>query len=258
LASDRAAKIELIRTDAGKIEVVREPKATIKSITDTKINLEIIKEDKPIISAVVCGIAAMVTTTSVSTSSSSITSSSSVSISSSSSSVSVPPYLIDQSQIINNDYWFFGDLTDYMKIGQSFVPSVTKKIYMVSTQLQKLGDPTDGVVVSIYSDNTGSPGTLLQQSDNEVLSSSIPSGEGSDFTEEFDFTFSDGPELTLGNTYWIVFSRTGSQDSNNDYYIAASSTDTYLSGESKRLQITTNWENIPYPSDLYFKTYMLI
>ena len=83
-------------------------------------------------------------------------------------------------------------------------------------QLFKTGSPTDAIQCQLYSDSSGEPGTLIDTASNTV------SGAGLTGTKEIHtFLFDAGNFLNVSNGYWLVLSRTGSQDVSNYYNVRA-------------------------------------
>jgi len=120
-------------------------------------------------------------------------------------------------QVIN----FNGDNTSSQYFGKPFVDILARKIVPnadydninVSVGLKKVGSPTDDVIVSIQSDSSGFPnGTPIEtlNIDGAELST----------TQTTAFALGDiTVSLLDGVIYWIVFDRSGSQDSSNYYEI---------------------------------------
>jgi len=89
--------------------------------------------------------------------------------------------------------------------------NTTWTVDTIEIQLQTIGGPTDGVKIDLYSDSSGSPGSLLKTS--TVSASSIPTALG-----WVSFDFDNAQQLTYGTTYGLVISRTGANDW-DDYYM---------------------------------------
>ena len=257
MASDRAAKIDLIRTDSGKIEVVKEPKATIKSITDTKINLEIIKDNKATISAVVCGIAGMPTTTSISisTSSSSTTSSSSVSISTSSISTTTILEPVDYYSETNNgeNPEYLGDVWE-TQLGQSFTTTNNSTLKSCKFYLAKVGLPTGNMVATLY-DITGTFGTDSTPTGLVLATSNIL--DVSTLTEDFQlitFTFSGINQYSmLALTNYFIIGEYYGGDSDNNVLMGTDDTLPTHPGNSAYKDSGIPWTN--GTNDLIFYVY---
>ena len=89
-------------------------------------------------------------------------------------------------------------------------PTAVWTVDTVEIRLRKVGSPADNITVQLYSDNAGSPNTLLKST--TVAAASIPT--------EMDwvaFDFDNLQLLTGGATYGLVVSRSGA-NSPTDYY----------------------------------------
>lgn len=82
-------------------------------------------------------------------------------------------------------------------LGQAFIPTSTGRLTKVDINIKTGTTPTQHLMVAIYSDSGGSPGTLLATS--SILSSNISSSLG-----YLSARFAQGPSVTALSTYWIV------------------------------------------------------
>lgn len=160
--------------------------------------------------------------------------------------------VLDQSQIVVSGIWEFG-LSYSQRLGQSFVPSVTKDLCAVEIKLVRDNEPgqVDNIVVKIYDDNSGEPGTLLGTSTNQVAGSSLPIV--ADGAQAYQFQF-DGVSLTQSETYWWVVSRTGSLDEDVYYYTSISYTNPYPSGHVVYEDDVPSWQSYT-GGDFYFREF---
>lgn len=152
---------------------------------------------------------------------------------------------------------------DQYKAAQTFQPSATAYLSQIRVQLAKEGNPSDGVVIKIYSDGGTAPATLLATSLNTV-SASVFAGAG-EFLE-VGFSFDPTVLLTANTTYWFVAERSGATNGTDNYEIngaQGSDTDYYSRGKDYLYDGTT-WSNYDgydggwgytFYYDLWFKEY---
>jgi hypothetical protein len=89
-------------------------------------------------------------------------------------------------------------------IGQSFIPTGPGDITSVILDLNYVtASPTGIMVIGLYSNNSGNPGTFLGTS--STVNASILTGTSAPIT----FNFVSGPYLNTGTTYWIVLNTSG-------------------------------------------------
>lgn len=82
-------------------------------------------------------------------------------------------------------------------LGQAFIPTSTGRLTKVDINIKTGTTPTQHLIVAIYSNSGGSPGSLLATS--SILSSNISSSYA-----YISARFAEGPSVVLGTTYWIV------------------------------------------------------
>lgn len=97
-------------------------------------------------------------------------------------------------------------------VAQSFTQEINANwtVDRIAIRICKVGDPTDSVVVSLYSNNSGYPGTVMDF--GMVDADDIPTTMG-----WVEFQLNNTDTISYGTTYWIVVSRSGS-NSLVDYY----------------------------------------
>lgn len=78
------------------------------------------------------------------------------------------------------------------------------KVDLLLAKAGATGTPTGNVFAYLYSDSSGSPGTLLAASDL-VDSTTLPTAGTSNWVS---FTFSSPASLTSGSVYWVATSHT--------------------------------------------------
>jgi len=113
----------------------------------------------------------------------------------------------------------FGNTTTFQKFAQQFTISNSEDIASTTVCIATSGSPTDNVVVSYVNDSGGLPGTTVYGSTQlsyTAFGSTVVPCAGTQ-------TFSDVSGLGLSpGTYWEVFSRSGTLDDTNLYYISLS------------------------------------
>jgi hypothetical protein len=83
-------------------------------------------------------------------------------------------------------------------VANPMVFTATKALTRLDTEIKKIGQASGHVIVEIYSDSSGVPGTLLAQ--GSILGSAI----GSTYAYLTSY-FIDAPTVTAGSTYWAVY-----------------------------------------------------
>lgn len=154
----------------------------------------------------------------------------------------MPSPILDQYQEQDDDYWYFGTLSD-THAGQSFKPAVTGNIHSVTVRLYKFRFPEDNVTMAIYSSSGGVPGSSIVSSTTLVSGTELDTASPADFT----FLFPDGNLLVAETEYWIVLGRDGDLDSTNRYRLRSSNstvTDLYSRGELYLLENGGSWYKI--------------
>lgn len=121
-------------------------------------------------------------------------------------SVAHASYIISAHSATSNDQtYFYGDgAGDWERHATKFVATTTISITQGVDNLRKTLLPTDNLILSIYSDAGGAPGTELGTSDS--LAASTLTGSCADYS----FNFSTPVVVTAG-TYWLGIKRDGSR-----------------------------------------------
>jgi len=158
----------------------------------------------------------------------------------------------DQQWTVQNSDFPFGlkvGPVDYLDTAQSFVPSTSAVLNIVSFYLKKIGSPPDQTV-RILTDDSGKP------SQNSLSSGTLKGSKVISNYSWIDVSFDPPPNLTAGQTYWIMIDV--SRDNNNYWIWGKDSTDNYPSGTGKYTKDWTQsgaiWSNTG--GDLNFKTWM--
>lgn len=117
--------------------------------------------------------------------------------------------------------------------------------FNVSVKLAKMGSPADNVLLRLYSDSAGAPGTLLATA--TIAAADI--GTGADWiTEDLDTAVA----LALSTTYHLEVSRSGALDASNYYTVSVDEALGYASGTLK-LWNGSAWVARSPDADLGFK-----
>jgi hypothetical protein len=116
----------------------------------------------------------------------------------------------------------FGQATGDEGIGQSFQLASTARVERIRLNIRKVGNPVDGVVVSLVN---GAPGA-------SVLAESVPypATELTTSFAEVDIYLTATPQLTASTTYGVEFERTGALSDTNYFEIEYSTSDVHAGG----------------------------
>jgi hypothetical protein len=108
-----------------------------------------------------------------------------------------------------------------VRAAQSFTADALD-LYLGSARVlvAKEGDPADNLVVAIYTDSAGSPGTLMD-------SVTVPAADISDSKKWLTVTFDDLDVLTASATYWVHLTRSGAGDASNYFKWYTNDEDVY-------------------------------
>lgn len=133
------------------------------------------------------------------------------------------------------------------KIAQSFSLAAdnTWTVNKIEINCKKVGAPADSMQVDLCSDSAGSPGSVLAT--DTVASADI--GADSDWIE---FDMGNTQSITYGTTYWIVVSRTGSNDI-DDYYVVDVDEDLGYSRGSFKVYTGAAWTTRYNDADMAFR-----
>lgn len=134
------------------------------------------------------------------------------------------------------------------KIAQSFTLTNNVSAWTVDKiviRVQKIGSPSDNVRVELCANSSGSPGSVIEGVN--VAASAIAT-----VMEWTEFAFSNANSLTYGTTYWIVISRTGSNEAANHYLIDVDESLPY-SGGAMKLYTGAAWVARSTDADLVFR-----
>lgn len=108
-----------------------------------------------------------------------------------------------------------------------------------------VGSPVDSLQVAIYSDSSGSPGTLL---DSATLAADNMASD----SEWVRVALANTLSLAPGTTYWLVVSRTGSASA-TDFYEVMVDEDLGYAGGSLKVHDGSGWVARPVDADLHFR-----
>jgi hypothetical protein len=127
-------------------------------------------------------------------------------------------------------------------LAQKFVPGTTGRLVRVDLNLKNSNSATGTVLVKIYSDSGGSPGS-------ELASSSIATTDITSTYQYLTARFIKTPQVTNGSTYWIVCYI---QDGGTNSYSWSSTTSATTAKTSANAG--TSWSTTSYA--LNYKTYV--
>lgn len=133
------------------------------------------------------------------------------------------------------------------KVAQSFSLAAdnTWTVNKIEINCKKVGAPADSMQVDLCSDSAGSPGSVLVS--DTVVAADI--GTDSDWIE---FDMGNTQSISYGTTYWIVVSRTGSNDI-DDYYVVDVDEDLGYSRGSLKLYTGSAWTTRYNDADMSFR-----
>lgn len=134
-----------------------------------------------------------------------------------------------------------------LQAAQQFVVSSDDDwtVNQVAVNARKVGSPSDDLRISIRSDSSGTPGTILESAD-------VPASSLSTRTARVVAQFLNTLSLTAGGTYWISVGRSGTADSFNYYEVAIDEDLGYASGELQ-LRDGAAWQDRPTDGDMPFQ-----
>ncbi len=126
-----------------------------------------------------------------------------------------------------------GSSDDYL--AQSFVPSVSDKIYSLGFKVAKVSSlVTSTITVYLYDDNSGQPGSELTGGGITLQNPIVEYAgwENSGWTT-VTFTPAINPILTAGQTYWLVLKTSGADGSKYWESVRDADNSSYPSGQAK-------------------------
>ena len=138
----------------------------------------------------------------------------------------------------------YGTTTTQQKNAQSFT-AAGSVLTNVGYVLYRSGSPTDSTLVELWTSSAGKPSGTVVATLETILGSTLPSTFGTASWRYVDVNI----ELTEGQLYWLVLSRTGSLDDTN-LYVVVRSTDSYSGGGTSYYNGTT-WGSVN-PADMAF------
>ncbi|MBX3050801.1 MAG: hypothetical protein KF753_04965 [Caldilineaceae bacterium] len=114
-----------------------------------------------------------------------------------------------------------------------------------AVKVRRVGNPSDNLVIAIYSDSSGSPGSLL---DSSTVAGSAISADGNWTTVELANTQS----LVPGTTYWLMVSRDGA-NTYSDYYEVMVDPDLGYAPEVLKIYDGSGWVSRPENANMPFR-----
>jgi hypothetical protein len=106
---------------------------------------------------------------------------------------------------LQTGYYVFGqeDAADNYAFGFLFTPTASGNLASISAPMGALNGPSGTVTVSIYTNNAGTPGTLL-----DTLTATVGTFNPLVVNPIVVFPSTNNPSLSTGQSYWIVASST--------------------------------------------------
>lgn len=151
---------------------------------------------------------------------------------------------IDQSQILTGGAVGLGDnvIGGHVKVGQKFTPTKKPQTGVVVRRSTSVGSPTGDVTISIQADVAGSP------SGTDLVAKTIPNATWLGITLDTDYSvvFPSTLNITVGNSYWYVYSSSTQDNSNYTQLVRDSGSTT-----GRKNYDGTNWNTAT--GALYFK-----
>lgn len=122
--------------------------------------------------------------------------------------------ILDQSQTNYTSYKPEGGFGDsiFPLFAQSFVPSATGQIHSIELALSKDGAVSTTIQLKIYSSSAGDPNAAIATANESLSTAGITDVDVGAQYSLHTFTFTAGPSLTSGTTYWMVLSTTSEVD----------------------------------------------
>ena len=114
-----------------------------------------------------------------------------------------------------------------------------------AVKVRRVGSPSDNLVIAVYSDSAGAPGTLL---DSATVAGSAISADTSWVAVDLANTQS----LAVGTTYWLVVSRDGA-NTYSDYYEVLVDIDLGYAPEMLKLYDGVGWVSRPEDATMPFR-----
>lgn len=133
-----------------------------------------------------------------------------------------------------------------IKRAQKFQASSGYDLISATIKAAKVSSPTDNVYLELYSDSSGTPGSLLATSDVKAASSLSTSATF------YNFTFSSPYSLASGTYYWLVFTRSGAADATNYFLWSGHSSTVY---QVVKIYNGTDWNGVTGAKGQYFLNY---
>ncbi|MDD5039797.1 MAG: hypothetical protein PHY34_01475 [Patescibacteria group bacterium] len=129
----------------------------------------------------------------------------------------------------------FGDASNTEYLAQSFVPTVTDKIYSIDLKIAKHNSPSTSVTLYIYTTSGDNPGTNISGGGQQItvtVPADSPAGWENGWTTQA-FNPSTNPILLAGTKYWLILKV--SNNNSSKYWVSARDSDnlSYSAGQSK-------------------------
>lgn len=156
-------------------------------------------------------------------------------------------YLTTVEQFVTENAGSSITLTGYgIKVGQQFTLShnASWTVAEVAIRVRKVGSPADSLKIELCDESSLQPGTVLDS--GTLAASEITTGMDWQVVE-----LSNTQALSFGTNYWVVVSRTGSNDAEN-YYVIDMDEDTGYGGGYMWLYTGSAWTARDPQADMPF------
>jgi hypothetical protein len=156
---------------------------------------------------------------------------------------------LKDSQTTQNDYWYLGNGSVRL-YASSFTAGSSYTLIEAQWYCKKSGSPTFNIRGYIYSDSSGSPGTLLATSTNDVAASGITTSYGWQIVHTFS-----GQALTSGTKYHLVVHALTDGDGSNLIVMGCNGS---VTGQALRRSYDTSppsWVDLDTSAQNDFRTY---
>ena len=134
-----------------------------------------------------------------------------------------------------------GNAGNSQKVRQSFQAPASGETTSIDLFMDNTGTPTDAVIIKLYDDSGGAPGSLIGTG-TSITAAAIIAGTTST-SKYFRTVFFQPPSVTAGSTYWIELSRSGSLDSSNHCLWAYATGNPYANGKLQDFNGAT-WSDV--------------
>lgn len=165
-------------------------------------------------------------------------------------SIGTDGFITDNQNVTATTTQNLGDLSTNTYVAQEFTMAVatasTKKSYLANIlfTIKKQGSPTGNVVLTLYQNNAGAPGTVIEVSTSTISAASLPTTAA-----QWGAALPDHFKSTAGSQYWFSLHYTGAIDGTN--YVVLSANVTVTGGSLSTSTAGSVWVNNPVNALIY-------